>query len=97
MARNYRLKGAFHGCTWCGGRGCLQCDSEKEKAEKAAFKPLFTADRNDPEDMELLKGIIGGEALDRAFGPGGGGVIEIHENALIATIKQCLRKSPEES
>ena len=97
MARNYRLKGAFHGCTWCGGRGCLQCDSEKEKAEKAAFKPLFTADRNNPHDMELLKKHFGGDAIQKAFGPDGRGMVEIYENAVIATVQQCVRKSADGS
>jgi len=92
-----RLKGAFPGCTWCGGNGCMGCDEERKKAEDRARQPIFTADRNDPEDMKLLKEYFGADALNRAFGPGGGGMDEIHENALIATIRQTLRKSHEAS
>lgn len=28
------LKGAYYGCRWCGGSGCLQCEAEKAKATK---------------------------------------------------------------
>ena len=31
-------KGAFGGCKWCGGRGCLQCPSEKLKADVLVVK-----------------------------------------------------------
>lgn len=92
---NARLKGAFAGCTWCGGNGCLCCDDERRKAEERAFQPIFTADRNNPADMQLFREYFGAEALQKAFGPGGGGMAEIHENALIATVRQTLRKACE--
>ena len=90
-----RLKGAFPDCSWCGGNGCMCCDEEREKAEELARRPLFTADRNDPDDMKLLREYFGAEALERAFGPGGRGMDEIHENALIANLRQMMRKSSE--
>ena len=43
--------------------------------------------------MKLLKECFGAEALQRAFGPGGGGMDEIRHNALVANIRQALRKS----
>lgn len=69
------------------------CDDERRKAEERARQPIFTADRNDPEDMALFREYFGAEALQKAFGPDGGGMAEIHENALIANIRQTLRKS----
>ena len=97
MNRNYQLKGAFHGCTWCEGRGCMMCDSERKKAEERARQPIFTADRNDPQDMALFAEYFGADALARAFGPGGGGMDEIRQNALIANIRQTLRKAGDAS
>jgi len=36
------------------------CDREREKAEERARQPIFTADRNDPEDMKLFKPNLNG-------------------------------------
>jgi hypothetical protein len=70
----------------------MMCDKEREKAEESARQPIFTADRNDPEDMELLKEVFGVDALQQAFGPGGGGMDEVHRNAAIASLRQVLRR-----
>ena len=70
-------KGAFEHCRWCNGQGCNQCNLERKKYEDQ-FKtpqPLFSADVNDPEDMELLKEVFGRQALEHAFGPDGGGML----------------------
>ncbi len=88
-----RLRGAFEGCHWCGGTGCMGCDEERQKARERASRPIFTADRNDPEDMRQLAEVFGGESLNSAFGPGGGGMREIEEKAALASLAQCLRKS----
>lgn len=85
-------KGAFHNCSWCNGRGCNQCHLERQKFEAQPPQPLFSADVNDPGDMELLKEVFGREALEHAFGPDGGGMREIEEAAAIASLKQILRK-----
>ena len=90
-----RLKGAFTGCKWCGGNGCLQCDDQREKAEKQALRPLFSADIGNPDDMALLKEFAGAEAIEHAFGPDGGGMREVHAGALLATLKQLARKKRE--
>jgi len=87
-----QLKGAFSECKWCYGNGCLQCDKEREKAREAAMQPIFTADVNDPEDMELLKECFGAKAMEHAFGPEGQGMREIERNAALASLKQAFRK-----
>ena len=53
---------------------------------------MFTADINDPGDMELLKEVFGREALEHAFGPDGGGMPEIEQAAALASFKQMMRK-----
>ena len=88
---------AFGGCSWCSGQGCNQCRYEQKKHEaqiEANLKnpqPIFTADRNNPDDMQLLKDVFGKEALEKAFGPDGGGIEEIERNAAIASFTQELR------
>jgi hypothetical protein len=88
-----QLKGAFPYCKWCDGFGCMGCDEEQRKYEERMAKPIFTADRNDPEDMEALRRVVGREALERAFGPGGGGIAEVEYNAAVESLVQTLRKS----
>lgn len=87
-------QGAFEHCSWCNGRGCNQCQSEREKFLKAMTipQPMFTADVNDPEDMQLLKEVFGRQALEHAFGPDGDGMHEIEQAAAIASFKQAMRK-----
>ena len=87
-------KGAFAQCSWCNGRGCNQCHLERKKYEEN-FKnpqPIFSADINDPQDIQLLKEVFGRDALEHAFGPDGGGMQQIEEAAAIASFKQAMRK-----
>jgi len=71
-------------CRWCQGRGCLYCESEANKAYKRAFpdgpKPIATFSLGNPEDVAAARQAIGAEAMQKAFGPGGGGAAEIVEN-----------------
>lgn len=94
-----RLKGAFLYCKWCGGNGCIHCDEERHKHELRKPQPIFTARTDDPEDMAALRSLLGRGALERAFGPGGGGIAEIEYNAAVASLLQTLRKArtPSES
>lgn len=87
-----KLKGAFAGCQWCGGNGCMMCDSEREKWLELQRQPMFVADRNDSEDIEALKRVVGYDAVMHAFGPEGRGMQEIRETAALESLKQCLRK-----
>jgi hypothetical protein len=87
-----RLKGAFSRCKWCNGYGCIGCDDERRKYEERQTKPIFTADRSDPKDMEALKRVFGLEALQHAFGPDGGGIAEIERGAALESLLQALRK-----
>jgi len=88
--------GAFRDCRWCLGRGCLYCQEEYEKEAVRRSKPIFTASIDDPKDMAALRRVIGSEALQRAFGPGGGGIEEVEYNAAVESVVQILRKSKKE-
>ncbi len=87
-----QLKGAFPGCKWCYGTGCLQCDKERAKAHEKALQPIFSADLENPDDVALLKETFGVEALDHAFGPDGEGMREVERNAAFASLRQIMRK-----
>lgn len=80
---------AWRNCRWCYGRGCLYCEAEADKAYKAAFpdgpKPIATFPTT-PEGMAAARRAIGREAIEKAFGPDGGGIAEIIEN--------CQRENP---
>ncbi|GJD92871.1 hypothetical protein [Methylobacterium iners] len=78
---NHRVRFDGHryiNCRWCYGRGCLACEGEAEKAYRAAFpdgpKPLATFRLDDPADLERARRLIGPEAIEKHFGPGGGGM-----------------------
>lgn len=81
----------YRDCRWCGGRGCVYCESEADKAFKREFpegpKPIATFDMTTPEGIEAARKAIGREAVEQAFGPGGGGMPEFLEN-----IAKVLRK-----
>lgn len=51
----------YRDCRWCGGRGCLACPGEADKAYKAAFpdgpKPIATFD-NTMEGREAIRGFL---------------------------------------
>ena len=79
----------FAFCKWCNGRGCMKCEEERRNYVPT---PMFSADRNDPEDMAALKRVFGADNLEKEFGPGGGGMQAIQEQAAIESIKQLLRK-----
>jgi len=56
------------------------------------IKPIFSADVNSPDDMELLKKYFGMSALDEAF-ESGDGHQTILENAAKARIEQAYLKN----
>ena len=68
-------------------------DEERRKYEERRSQPIFTADRNDPADMQALPRVAGRQALERAFGPGGGGVADIEYNAAVESLIQAVRKT----
>ena len=88
-----QLKGAFTYCKWCGGSGCMGCDEERRKYQEQRAKPIFSADRDNPEDMDALRRVVGREAIEHAFGPEGGGIAEVEYNAAVESLLQVLRKS----
>jgi hypothetical protein len=88
---------AYPGCQWCRGRGCLACPKQEEDDRFNAAKPIFTADLNNPEEVEQLKNVFGAQALEKAFGPGGGGVQEIKLNAAVAMLTRLLRRTHEDA
>ena len=97
------FQGAFEHCSWCGGRGCNQCTYERQKWIEANFgpdglpQPIFEAQTDNPEDRELLKHVVGREALEQAFGPDGGGVEEIEQRAAQARVLQALHRCFQET
>ena len=74
----------YRDCRFCMGRGCLYCEAEADRAYKRDFrdgpKPIATFDMTTPEGVEAARKAIGREAMEQAFGPGGGGIAEILEN-----------------
>lgn len=77
-------RGIYRDCRFCGGKGCLACPAEADKAYKKEFpdgpQPMAVFRFDDPKDMEIARNTIGFDALKRAFGPKGGGVAEIDSN-----------------
>lgn len=86
----------YSGCRFCRGKGCLACDGERKRAFERAQEPIFTANLDDPHDMELLKTYFSKDAVDKAFSLDGGGFQEIQYNAAMASLLQFLhrRQSP---
>jgi hypothetical protein len=70
-------------CKWCDGRGCIYCESEADAAYKRAFpegvKPIASFP-NTPDGLAAARAVIGKEALEKAFGPNGGGLAEFMHN-----------------
>ena len=80
-------------CRFCGGRGCLACPGEQQRAEERAREPIFVANPDDPHDIELLREFLGRKAVERAFAAGGGGIHEIEFNAAVASLLQRIAKA----
>jgi hypothetical protein len=87
-------------CSWCNNRGCISCydkrkklEAEREAEYKRQFpdgpKPIFTADRNSPEQMEELTRLFGIDAIEKAFAPGGGGIEKLERDAAEAMAKRA--------
>ena len=70
----------------------MGCDEERRKYQERRSQPIFTADLRDPADVEALRRVVGQEALEQAFGPGGGGIADIEYNALAESVLQAIRK-----
>ena len=67
-----------------------------EKALEARRQPVLSVtveEMKDPTLGPLIKQAIGREAIERAFGPGGGGIAEVEENCAIVSLLQALRKT----
>jgi len=78
----------------------MMCDAEREKAIEARRQPILSVtyeEMQDPTLGRLIKDAIGREALERAFGPGGGGMAEIEENCAIVSFVQAMRKATSRS
>ncbi|WEX10309.1 hypothetical protein [Chelativorans sp. AA-79] len=77
-------RSVYRDCRWCYGKGCLYCEAEANAEYKRQFpdgsKPIATFDMTTPEGREAAKKAIGREAIEKAFGAGGGGIAEILEN-----------------
>ncbi len=98
MSRTKKPSHAFPGCRFCHGRGCLACPGERKKAQRQAVEPIFTADLDDPHDVELLRQYFGRQAVEKAFSTGGGirrvqFTREIEFNAAVASFLQEVHRS----
>ena len=80
------------GSVMFGPPGCAACynarvakkkkvDEEYARQFPDGPKPFFEARLDSPEEMEAAKRVVGAEALEKAFGPGGRGMEEVLENA----------------
>ena len=78
----YKKPFTYSRCKWCHGKGCLHCEPEAKKDSRDQFPngPEPIATFKIPEEMGLAREAIGREALEKAFGDGGGGVQEIIDN-----------------
>jgi hypothetical protein len=66
------------------------CDAEYRRQFPDGPKPIFTAKRG-TADIALMKSFVGIDALNRAFGPDGGGMAEIEAGAERARATQAFR------
>ena len=86
-------KQVYRDCRWCGGKGCLYCKAEADKAYKAEFpngpQPIASFDLSTPEGAEAARAAIGIEAITKAFSKDGRGVQEIVDN--VAATKKDKR------
>lgn len=73
------------------GRGCMACYNARQKKIKELDEeynrqfpngpePIFTAKLEDKEQMDQAREVIGRKAIEKAFGPGGGGIDEVVAN-----------------
>jgi hypothetical protein len=89
------VRSVYRDCRWCGGKGCLACESEANKAYGREFPegpvPLATFSI---DEIDKAEEAIGAEALTKAFGPGGGGIAEIIAN--ITKVKQSAGEKDHE-
>ena len=74
----------YRDCKWCGGRGCIYCKSEADKAYQRDFpngpQPIATFNLADPGELDAARQSIGADAMRKAFSAGGGGIAEIIAN-----------------
>lgn len=78
-------RGVYRDCKWCGGKGCLSCPSEADKAYKAAFpdgpKPVFEITRAELDRAEIEETT-------------GGATVEATHGALGALVRDVLSMLP---
>ena len=80
-------------CRWClatGKQGCLVCQGEANKAF-AKFErenPPITIRMDEPGALDVLKAGFHVEALQKTFGPGGGGFEELRRNVEASRAKE---------
>lgn len=83
-------------CKFCNDRGCIACEGERAKRADEAIKPIFTADLNDPDDMELLKRVFHRDVIEERIEQSGGDMnlfaLRTNQEAAIASVLQILRR-----
>lgn len=80
----------YRDCRFCGGKGCLACPGEADRAYRAAFpegpKPIATIK---VEEIGQLLGVLGPDAMRRYFGADnlGGAAFERDLKSRLAEIR----------
>lgn len=78
-------RAVYRDCRWCGGRGCLQCEIEADKAYKQSFpngaQPIATFNLNDPDSLARAKDSISAGAIQEASSEGKRRVVEFLKTA----------------
>jgi hypothetical protein len=74
---------AYQNCRWCGGRGCVACPGEQEKAAQLP-EPLILKSAQDIQDARSFIGI---EAID--------GGDDLRVNLTLAKIRQAMKAGQE--
>jgi hypothetical protein len=67
------------------------CDAEHARQFPNGPQPIFTAKRCGP-DMDLMREVFSGPALNQAFRDGGGGMAQIEAGAQRIRLAQSLRR-----
>lgn len=96
-------------CNFCGGGsasgpGCMACFAARQRKTKElaeeydrlfpnGLEPILVARLDNPQEMEDLKAIVGREALEKTFGPDGGGMKTILAQCAEVMAKYVSNKS----
>ena len=83
---------AYQNCHFCHGRGCLACETERQKDAQKPIEPAFIVREDHREnDLALLKDALGRDVLEEEIGLGGNWAGRIDGKLALAKLRQHLR------